>query len=127
MSGISDRLKEFIAYKRMKITHFENDCGFSNGYVNALRKGIGEDRVKIIKEKYPELNTNWLLYGIGEMLVADENAKSQPVQTADWRIKMYEDLHEEDVRKIRELQLALYEANHRIEELESRLSKKIVG
>lgn len=120
-------MKEYLASRGIKVARFEKECGFCNGYFTSLKRGMAEDRLEIIKNRFPDLNTNWLLYGIGEMNLSDELVKSQPVQTADWRIKMYEDLHEEDVRKIRELQLALYEANHRIEELESRLSKKIVG
>lgn len=37
-------------------------------YVNSIRTGIQPDKMKIIAEKYPELNLMWLLTGEGDML-----------------------------------------------------------
>lgn len=44
----------------------------STGYINNISKGIGSEKLLNISEKYPQLNTSWLINGEGEML------RSQP-------------------------------------------------
>ena len=66
--NISDRLKNFLYFKHVKVSNFESEIGFSNGYVNSVRKSIGNDKLERIVEHYPELNIEWLLVGKGEML-----------------------------------------------------------
>ncbi len=52
----------------MSVIKFEKLIGVSNGYVNAMRKGVGGKKLDKILEVFPELNRNWLLFGEGEML-----------------------------------------------------------
>lgn len=71
-SAITKRIKEFISYKDMRISLFERNCGLANGYVNQIKRSIGDEKLKVISEKYPELNITWMLTGVGEMLNTKE-------------------------------------------------------
>ncbi len=65
---VSERLKSFVAYKGMSIRAFERSCNLSNGYVNGIETTIMPHKLSSIRLQYPELNTEWLLYGEGDML-----------------------------------------------------------
>lgn len=47
---------------------FERACGLSNGYVHKIKNSVGKRGLLDIQRKFPELNTDWLLTGEGEML-----------------------------------------------------------
>ena len=66
--SISERLKFFCKSIRITVQAFEKSIGVSNGYVNGINKGIGNDKLTAILEQYPNLNSEWLLTGKGEML-----------------------------------------------------------
>lgn len=66
--NVSERLKEYIKSLRMTNSEFERSIGASNGYINSIRKSIGLDKIEQIEQKYPTLNTEWLLKGEGDML-----------------------------------------------------------
>ena len=70
MDDVRCRLKMFLKHKGMSQKDFASQIGVSTGYVNAISKGIGQEKIYIIKEKYPELNIDWLMTGEGEMLKA---------------------------------------------------------
>lgn len=65
---IKERLIEFCESRNISKSEFERKCGLSNGYINSIRKGIGDERLEKILEQFPELNRNWLLFEEGEML-----------------------------------------------------------
>ena len=50
------------------ISDFERACGLSNGYVHKIKNSVGKRGLLDIQRKFPELNTDWLLTGEGEML-----------------------------------------------------------
>ena len=66
--GIKERFKEFIAYKRLTQRRFQASIGVSSSYVNGITDGIGAEVLRKLSITYPELNTDWLLTGEGEML-----------------------------------------------------------
>lgn len=71
---VKDRLLRFIEYKRLSKNRFERICGLSARYVSNISVSIQPDKVLKISEKFPELNTGWLLTGEGEMLKTDQSA-----------------------------------------------------
>ena len=73
IEGIKERLKEFIWYKGLRVSHFEKTCGLSNGYVASITKGMGAEKMQMILDKFPELSKKWLLKGEGEMLIGQNN------------------------------------------------------
>lgn len=66
--GVQERLMEFLKYKRLSKLAFANSIGRSPSYVTNIVYSIGNESKKIISETYPELNMNWVLNGVGEML-----------------------------------------------------------
>lgn len=81
-----ERLLEFIKAVDSFPSKFEEDCELSNGYINSIRKSIGEKALEKILNKYPELNKVWLLMGIGEMKnkkMEDEKKPPTEITAAD--------------------------------------------
>ena len=69
--GVKERLLDFINYKQITNKLFELTAGLSNGYINNFDGNFRTRTLEKILTAYPDLNRNWLLYGEGEMLVAD--------------------------------------------------------
>ena len=70
MSNIIERIGEFIKAKEISIRAFELSIGASNGSIGraiAKNKDIGISWLSIIIDKYPDLNTDWLLTGRGNI------------------------------------------------------------
>lgn len=70
---VKERIKLFIAYKGIGQARFEKAVGFSNGYINNLKKAPTAEKLQKILNTYPELNEKWLLSGEGHMLKAPAN------------------------------------------------------
>nr|DAN71607.1 MAG TPA: putative transcriptional regulator [Caudoviricetes sp.] len=69
-NSVKNRLIDFLKYKEISQSKFEQLCGISNGYVNNIRKGIKSEMFdKKIAPIFPELSKTWLLLGEGSMLV----------------------------------------------------------
>lgn len=69
-NSVKNRLLDFLKYKGISQSKFEQQCGISNGYVNNIRKGIKNEMFdKKIAPNFPELSKAWLLLGEGSMLV----------------------------------------------------------
>lgn len=76
-SDVKERLLQYLRYKRMSQVEFTKSIGVSSTYIGAMRKSLSDTKVKIIRELYPDLNTSWLLYGDGEMLIGNAGPESQ--------------------------------------------------
>lgn len=68
---------DFIQYKGLSQGKFERMCNMSNGYLNNLKKTIGSEKLQNVCRAFPDLNTEWLLYGEGEMLKTDNHSVQQ--------------------------------------------------
>lgn len=66
---VRERILRFVEYKGLSKARFERECGLSNGYLKNIRKSISVDKLEGILRAYPELNRDWLLAGVGEMLL----------------------------------------------------------
>ena len=74
---VKDRIKAFCKSQNITVISFEESIGVSNGYVNAISKSVGIDKINAIVEKFSNLNIEWLLTGKGDML---KNETTRPVQ-----------------------------------------------
>lgn len=52
----------------MTISDFERFSNLSTGYVHKIKDSIGKRGLGDIRRAFPDLNTDWLLTGEGEML-----------------------------------------------------------
>jgi len=65
---MKSRIIDFVKSQKMSIREFERVCNFPNGTIGAFKNDINNKRRVVIFEKFPQLNTKWLLTGEGEML-----------------------------------------------------------
>lgn len=65
---MKERLMEFIKEKDISNRKFLLKCGLSGTYISTLTGNPSGDTLKKIEAAYPDLNTDWLLTGEGEML-----------------------------------------------------------
>lgn len=72
--SIKDRIILFTKYKQISVKAFEDKCGMSNGYVNAMRKGLGTEKLNNVLTAFPDINRDWLLYGEGDMLLPSDHS-----------------------------------------------------
>nr|DAL25414.1 MAG TPA_asm: putative transcriptional regulator [Caudoviricetes sp.] len=72
---IKERFDSFIRHKGLSRRKFQDAIGVSNSYIQNISKGISNDVLNRISIQYPELNTNWLLTGVGEMLKSEERSE----------------------------------------------------
>jgi len=68
MKSTKKRLLEFLTYLDIGQNAFEKKAGIANGYISHNKGSIGSETISKISNAYPELNTEWLLFGIGDML-----------------------------------------------------------
>lgn len=108
--GIKQRTIKFVKSLNITMKNFENQCGLSNGYVSAMRKGFGRAKLENVLSSFPQLNRDWLLYGEGEML------RSPITQTATGH-------HINQSVGDSGLTAQLEKANREIERLQSQLAK----
>ena len=65
---------------------FCDKIGVSKGYITNMVSGFGRDVLFRIKQEFPDLSINWLLYGEGEML----NSQSQAVEVGGKQIPFFD-------------------------------------
>lgn len=70
---IKERLTQFIQFKGLSMGAFERSCSLSNGFVCKVGDSIRRTKLENISAVYPELNTSWLLTGVGSMLNESEH------------------------------------------------------
>jgi len=68
---IVDRIKQIIEYKKISTRKFCMEVGVANGFFDKV-KDVGSEKVLKILNRYPEINSEWLLTGKGEMLKPDQ-------------------------------------------------------
>ena len=66
---VNGRIMEFISAKGLSVAEFERLCGLSNGYVRKVKDSLGKRGLSDILRKFPDLNSDWLLTGNGDMFI----------------------------------------------------------
>ncbi len=88
---LKDRIILFLQERGLSRRKFEISIGKSNGYVNNIVKTISVDVLNRIAQAYPELNTEWLLTGEGDMLKSPQpEVREQAYLTTRSGTKYYE-------------------------------------
>ena len=102
---VKERISKYTQSKGMSIRAFERKANLSNGFVKNISKGIGVEKLRSILEAFPDINSDWLLYGTGEMLKAASksankelpllplDAMAGALSGVDFQIKDYECEH----------------------------------
>ncbi len=67
-----EKLIDYIKYKKISKKRFYDITGFANGFLDS-GKYIGTDKLKIVIEKFTDLNFEWLILDRGEMILNSSN------------------------------------------------------
>lgn len=67
---IKDRINTIIEVKGLSKAAFERRCGLSNGFINNIVKGVGNDKIESILRAFPDIDRIWLLTGEGDMFAS---------------------------------------------------------
>lgn len=71
-----ERFIEYLKFKGLGQTAFEESAGLSRGSI-AKKTGFNADSIEKIATACPDLNINWLVTGLGEML-SHSNDEEEP-------------------------------------------------
>ena len=72
-----ERLKAYFESQGIAVGTAEKACGFGNATLrNAFDsgKGVGSDKLEKILTVYPNLSSEWLLRGVGSMILGEGKA-----------------------------------------------------
>lgn len=120
-----DRLLDFLSYKKIGQTKFEEICGLSRGLVNNIRGSISSKTMQKIENVFPELNLTWLLTGEGEMLKGGTQGEAGGVTipASVWNVieKQAESLAARD----RQLEMLMKSRDEQINQLISTVRREI--
>lgn len=96
--SLSSRLKEYIDNQRTTIKEFERRNKFSNGLIARIVRENGNmstRHLQVIGENHPELNMEWLIKGVGEMLINEkEITESEIYQKLQDDVEFYKKMVE---------------------------------
>ncbi len=81
MNSVKERLIYFLEQQGINKSQFGRSIGVSSAFVTSMRKSIQPDKLRVIQNVYPKLNTAWLLTGEGEML-KDKTEDTEFIETA---------------------------------------------
>lgn len=66
--SVKDRLLLFLEHLKTGQTKFEDKAGLSRGQIAKMKNGISTESLNKISKAFPQLDTNWLQTGEGQML-----------------------------------------------------------
>lgn len=69
---IKDRIRKLADAKGMSLAELQTAIGKSNAYFQNTARPSAKV-IAAIKEKFPDVNTEWILEGVGTMLIDDAN------------------------------------------------------
>lgn len=77
---VKQRLTHFLESIKMSKTEFGRRIEVSSAFITSMRQSIQPDKIKSIALNFPELNTDWLMTGEGEMLrVERQKTGKEPI------------------------------------------------
>jgi len=92
------RIKQYIDYKGLNISSFEDKSTLTNGAIHRVVKNdttLNGESIAAIGENWTDLNLNWLMTGTGEMLLNDEiKWCKDALKRADEQIALQKDMIE---------------------------------
>ena len=105
MDEVKVRLVEFLNYKGLDKSVFERMCGLANGFVDKTNSRMRRSSLNVISATFPELNTEWLMSGYGEMILCEDEQKQEQDATSKFdaliqRIDRLIEVHERDAKNM---------------------------
>ncbi|WP_233898151.1 hypothetical protein [Tenacibaculum piscium] len=112
------------------MSKFSREIGVSNRFL-ATDGTIMSDKIKVIRNIFPDLNISWLLFDEGEMLVSEksEKAEKSEIEIENKELKAENKELNKEVRELnrenRELNTEIRNLNNEIIELTTGKSKRV--
>ena len=82
-----DRIKQVVEYSQLSASSFADTIGISRSGLTHLLTGRNQPSLDVARKilaKYPEISTEWLIMGMGEMLRTDDGVPaSDPVPAVE--------------------------------------------
>ena len=69
LDSVKKRLLAYLKSIRLSQAEFGRMMGVSTAYCSTMRESMSLEMQKKVKEAFPDLNMQWLIYGDGEMIV----------------------------------------------------------
>lgn len=82
----NDRITKVIEYSKLSPAEFAEEIGVQRSSISHIVSGRNKpslDFITKIKNKFPDLEWNWLITGEGEMLVSEKEETPEPIQIID--------------------------------------------
>lgn len=76
LDSVKNRLLAYLKANRITQAEFSRMTDVSSSYVSAMRESMSLDMQKKVKEAFPDLNMQWLIYGEGDMVIQGDNSIS---------------------------------------------------
>lgn len=84
-----ERVKTICKERKIPISKLESDCGFANGYIGQLRKGVfPDDRILKIAE-YLNVSVDYLMTGNEVQFIVETAKKDVLLAAMPSRVKEY--------------------------------------
>ena len=113
----AERLMDFVVFSGLSKNAFEERCGLSSRYLSNVKGKIGKKVIDKVKEQFPELNTDYIIRGVGPMTLnsgvsvtqnnvngnninnSTVNLAPQTETESDTQTDLYELMEAEEIRK----------------------------
>ena len=116
-----ERTLRFITHKGLSVKKFEEMCGLSNGYLNSMKSGYGNNKLSQVLRAFPELNRDWLVYGEGEMV---KDKVEEPKNNTLEPQKLNDSLQSQNEVLIAELRAQVEKLESKVDQLNQELGEK---
>lgn len=83
--NLRERLREFIASKSLSEVEFQRIVGLGNGSVSKMGDNTRRSTIDKISNKFPDLNTTWLLTGQGRMTINQQSEENDSIEEVETR------------------------------------------
>lgn len=111
----AERLMDFVVFSGLSKNAFEERCGLSSRYLSNVKGKVGKKVIDKVKGQFPELNTDYIIRGVGPMILNSDANVTQtningnninnstvnfaPQTEADTQTDLYELMEAEEIRK----------------------------
>lgn len=89
VSSVKDRVYSLIKCEKLSVRDFERACGLSNGAVSKMGNDTRRSTLNKICTSFPDVNPEWLLAGVGTMLLSDNPKSMLPAEMSSVRGRVY--------------------------------------
>ncbi len=77
LDTVKKRLLEYLRSHRISQAEFGTRMGVSRSYVSTMRESMSHDMLVKLRQEFPDLNPNWLMYGEGNMEISGSSNNTQ--------------------------------------------------